>query len=122
MPTYCVNLMADHTAALMLALNRRLLNHNTAVKSKSYLESNGGKGQYQAHEYTNSRFGIRKYCLARRVATRMQACDCKDIAFDPYVKQEFADQFNAVGNMDEIYERSRYDFLTYVHEQSRKND
>ncbi|NMC57095.1 MAG: C-terminal binding protein, partial [Eubacteriaceae bacterium] len=45
--------------------------------------------------------------IARRVAKRMQATGCKVIAYDPFIKQDFADQFGVeMVEIDEIYKQS----------------
>ncbi len=105
-PTYCVNEVADHTAALMLALNRRLLNYNTAIKVNHVWSATAEKGNIKRmNTQTVGLVGFGN--IARRVAARMQACGCKVIAYDPYIKQEFADQFNVqLVTLDEIYEQS----------------
>lgn len=105
-PTYCVNEVADHTMALLLTLNRRLMNYNTAVKSDYVWNARQEKGNIKrVNTQTLGLVGFGN--IARRVAARVQACGCKVIAFDPYVKQEFADQFDVqLVTLDEIYEQA----------------
>ncbi len=105
-PTYCVNEVADHTMALLLTLNRRLFNYNAAIKKEHIWSARMEKGNIKRmNTQTVGLVGFGN--IARRVAARMQACGCKVIAYDPYVKQEFADQFNVqLVTLDEIYEQS----------------
>jgi D-3-phosphoglycerate dehydrogenase len=105
-PTYCVNEVADHTMALLLTLNRRLFNYNAAIKKEHVWSARMEKGNIKRmNTQTVGLVGFGN--IARRVAARMQACGCKVIAYDPYVKQEFADQFNVqLVTLDEIYEQS----------------
>jgi D-3-phosphoglycerate dehydrogenase len=45
--------------------------------------------------------------ISRLVTKRMQGFGCEIIAYDPYIKQEFADQFNVkMVSLDELYAKA----------------
>jgi D-3-phosphoglycerate dehydrogenase len=105
-PHYCVEEVADHTAALTLALNRKLFEYNKAVKVDKVWSSTAQKGNIK--RMCTQTFGLVGFGnIARRVAKRMQGFGCTVIAYDPYIKQDFADQFGVeMVELDEIYKRS----------------
>ena len=109
-PRYCVNEVADHACALMLALNRKLLTYNTEVKKDYKWMPSTQKGKIRrVNTQTLGLIGFGN--IARLVAKRMQAFGCTVIAYDPYIKQDFADQFNVkLVSLDEIYENA--DFIS----------
>lgn len=105
-PRYCVDEVAEHTLALIMALSRKILNYNTAVKVKHEWNPQAERGKIK--RLNTQLFGLIGFGnIARRVAKRMQANGCSVIAYDPYIKQEFADQFNTkMVTLDEIYEKA----------------
>jgi D-3-phosphoglycerate dehydrogenase len=91
-PTYCVEEVANHTLALVMALNRKLFDYNKAVKADNIWNAGSQKGQIK--RLNKQTFGLVGFGnIARRVAKRMQATGAKVIAYDPFIKQDFADQF-----------------------------
>jgi D-3-phosphoglycerate dehydrogenase len=105
-PRYCVDEVAEHTLALIMALSRKILNYNTAVKAKHEWNPQAQRGKVK--RLSTQTFGLIGFGnIARRVAKRMQANGCSVIAYDPYIKQDFADQFNTkMVSLDEIYEKA----------------
>jgi D-3-phosphoglycerate dehydrogenase len=79
-PDYCIDEVANHTMALLLALNRRIVQQNTAIRSgvKASLAPLGPlRGE------TLGLLGLGR--LAQAVATRAQAFGLHVVAYDPYV-------------------------------------
>jgi D-3-phosphoglycerate dehydrogenase len=105
-PHYCVEEVANHTTALVMALNRKLFDYNKAIKVDHVWSSLAQKGNIKRmSEQTFALVGLGN--IARRVAKRMKSCGCTVIAYDPYIKQDFADQFGVeMVGMDEIYKRA----------------
>jgi len=105
-PMYCVEEVANHTLALVMALNRQLFQYNKEVKVDNVWSALTQKGKIK--RLNKQTFGLVGFGnIARRVAKRMQATGCEVIAYDPYIKQDFADQFGVkMVELNEIYERS----------------
>jgi D-3-phosphoglycerate dehydrogenase len=84
-PDYCIDEVANHTMALLLALNRRIVTHNSAVRSgeKAALSPMGSlRGE------TLGLVGLGR--LAQAVATRARAFGLNVVAYDPYVTVDAA--------------------------------
>jgi len=105
-PFYCVEEVADHSAALLLALNRKLMQYNKEVKVDKVWSALTQKGKVK--RMCTQTFGLVGFGnIARRLAKRMQGFGCEVIAYDPYIKQDFADQFGVkMVELDEIYKRA----------------
>ncbi|MEL7569590.1 MAG: C-terminal binding protein [Eubacteriaceae bacterium] len=105
-PRYCVNEVADHASALILALVRKLLDYNKQVKTEYVWAPQSQRGKIKrVCVQTLGLIGFGN--IARLVAKRMQGFGCEIIAYDPYIKQDFADQFNVkMVSIDELYEKS----------------
>jgi D-3-phosphoglycerate dehydrogenase len=79
-PDYCIDEVANHTMALLLALNRRIVGHNSAIRTgdKATLSPMGPlRGE------TLGLVGLGR--LAQAVATRARAFGLNVAAYDPYV-------------------------------------
>jgi D-3-phosphoglycerate dehydrogenase len=105
-PFYCVNEVADHTVILALMLNRRIFEFNKEIKVDRVWSPTSQKGKIR--RISTQTFGLVGFGnIARRVAKRMQGFGCTVIAYDPYIKQDFADQFDVeMVELDEIYNRA----------------
>jgi D-3-phosphoglycerate dehydrogenase len=105
-PRYCVEEVANHTLALIMALNRKLFDYNKEIKVDHVW--NGLTQVGKIKRLSEQTFGLVGFGnIARRVAKRMQACGCTVIAYDPYIKQDFADQFGVkMVELDEIYKNA----------------
>lgn len=85
---YCTDEVADHTMALMLALNRKLKNYvNIVDNQKLWLYKKAGvihglKGRMLGI------FGLGK--IGRAVALRAQAFGMEVVAYDPYLPEQIA--------------------------------
>lgn len=93
-PNYCVEEVADHALAMMLALNRKLIAYNNHVKQDK-------KWQYDAFGNTLHRMATRTLGLvgfgsiARKVAQRIQAFGSQVIVYDPFLSAEVVSQAGA---------------------------
>jgi len=105
-PRYCVNEVADHAVGLIVALNRKILNYNTAVKKDLVWAPQAQRGNIKRlGTLTLGLIGFGN--IARLVTKRMQSFGCTVIAYDPYIKQDFADQYGVkMVSLDEIYENA----------------
>ena len=105
-PHYCVEEVANHTLAMVMALNRQLFEYNKEIKVDHVWNALTQKGKIK--RLNQQVFGLVGFGnIARRVAKRMQATGCKVIAYDPYIKQDFADQFDVqMVDIDEIHKQS----------------
>lgn len=90
-PTYCLNEVADHTLALVLALNRRIVQYNADVQ----------KNNWDITLFNDiSRLGLKTVGLLgfgnipREVNKRLQAFGSRVIAYDPYLPSDFGKQHN----------------------------
>ncbi len=90
-PRYCTNEVADHTCALIMTLNRHILQLNKEVQTE-YKWSRGqtipAKDVRRLNTQTLGLFGFG--AIAKAVAKRMQAFGLTVIAYDPYVTKEQA--------------------------------
>lgn len=91
-PSYCIPEVADHTMALILALDRRLIEFNKMVSQNK---------EWRYDVITDiTRFGDQVLGLygfgniAREVAKRASAFGIKVIATDPYMNMELAKELN----------------------------
>ena len=105
-PRYCVNEVADHACSLILALTRKLLDYNKEIKVDHVWSAQSQRGKIK--RVCVQTLGLMGFGnIARLVAKRMQGFGCEIIAYDPYIKQDFADQFNVkMVSLDELYEKA----------------
>ncbi|MCI2063034.1 MAG: C-terminal binding protein [Eubacteriaceae bacterium] len=105
-PHYCVDEVADHTVALILALERKLTDYYLAVKEEKVWNSFAQKGHIR--RLSTQTVGLIGFGnIARRVCKRMQAFGCPVIAYDPFVNQESADPYNVkMVKLEELYKNA----------------
>lgn len=88
-PNYCIEEVADHAAALILTISRKIVEYNKSVKVDKVWK-------YEAVGEKINRLRTRKLGLvgfgsiSKKLAHRMQAFGCEVIAYDPFVSQESA--------------------------------
>jgi D-3-phosphoglycerate dehydrogenase len=110
-PDFCLDEVANHTMALLLALNRRLFRLDRVVRdgqwSPAVLRSVlPGIGSLQGETLGLVAFGN----IPRRVAPRAQAFGLKVIAYDPYLDDEVFGRFGVrrVQRVEELLAESDY--------------
>ena len=106
-PHYCVEEVADHTAALILALSRKIVDYYEDVKVRHTWKAPVYKDAI--HRLSTRTLGLVGFGnIARMVAQRMQGFGMKVIAYDPYLKDELFTQFHAerAAALDEICARA----------------
>ncbi|MEL7569212.1 MAG: C-terminal binding protein [Eubacteriaceae bacterium] len=94
-PRYCTNEVADHTCALIMTLNRHILQLNKEVQT----EYKWSRGQtipaINVRRLNTQILGLFGFgAIAKAVAKRMQAFGLTVIAYDPYVTKEQAAPLN----------------------------
>lgn len=85
-PTYCTNEVADHTVALMLSINRRIVQYRSAIQDQGLWDATREQNMYGMRELTVGLAGFG--AIPRQVARRVQAFGARVIAYDPYVDGE----------------------------------
>lgn len=91
MPHYCLNEVAEHTIALILALHRRLFIYNEQVQKGIWRYDCAGQDIFRLSTRTVGLLGFGK--IAREVAKRIKPFGCRIVAYDPYVVQEVANGY-----------------------------
>lgn len=85
---YCTNEVADHTIAMLMALNRKLKNFVDIVDNqKLWLYKKAGT-IHSLNGQTMGIFGLGK--IGRAVAQRAQAFGINVVAYDPYLPEQIA--------------------------------
>lgn len=106
-PNYCTNEVADHTAMLMLAINRRLIQFNNSVQ-------NNREWKYdlcpEITRFGKSTVGLLGFGNIPRLLTdRLKGFGPKIIAYDPFVKKETAEEFGVeLVDLDYLYKNADY--------------
>lgn len=104
-PSYCTPEVADHTLAMILALDREIVRYNKAVHIDKEWRYDLFPEVVRFSEQVLGLYGFGN--IAREVAKRAQAFGVKIIATDPYMNMELAKQMNVeVVSFDELIERS----------------
>jgi D-3-phosphoglycerate dehydrogenase len=90
-PTYCIDEVATHAIALILACNRKIPYLNKEVKAANW----NVKLAIPIYPLTGSTLGLMGFGrIARLVGQKAQGLGMKVIAHDPYVPQEDADDYD----------------------------
>jgi D-3-phosphoglycerate dehydrogenase len=80
-PDYCLGEVADHALCMILALNRRIVPHDRAVKSGGW---SGVKLNQPMHRTSDSTLGVIGYGrIGRTIATRAASFGIRVLAYDP---------------------------------------
>lgn len=102
---YCTLDMAEHTLALMLALNKNLKAYSYDIDVRNEWKYNYPKAPTRIGDQTLGIFGFGK--IGKRVAALAQGLGMTVIASDPYVKKDVAEALGVeLVSPDEIYERA----------------
>ena len=85
--SYCVDDIADHTCAMILALIRQLPEYQSDIRTKSRWEY--GSVPWPIHRVSSNLIGLVGFGhVGRAVAARLQAFGCKIQAYDPFVSEK----------------------------------
>jgi D-3-phosphoglycerate dehydrogenase len=112
LPDYCIEEVADHAVALVLASARRLIQMHNAVKTGLW-----GRADYRTSEHIGPIERLSKQTLGivgfgnigRLVAKRTRGLFARLLAADPYVKSETAAQHGAeLVSLDDLLRQSDY--------------
>ena len=104
-PSYCTPEVADHTLAMILALDREIVRYNKAVHVDKEWRYDLFPDVVRFSEQVLGLYGFGN--IAREVAKRASAFGIKIIATDPYMNMELAKELNVeVVTFDELIERS----------------
>jgi D-3-phosphoglycerate dehydrogenase / 2-oxoglutarate reductase len=101
-PDYCIDEVANHTMALLLALNRRIVQLNSAIRSGEKV-SLSPLGPLRGE--TLGLLGLGR--LAQAVASRARAFGLRIIAYDPYVASGTVGDVELL-SLPEVLSRSDY--------------
>ncbi|MCC5833174.1 MAG: C-terminal binding protein [Opitutales bacterium] len=91
-PDYGIQEVADHTAAMCLALSRQLIHYTHSVRAGDWPDSPIVRPQKSLRSVVFATAGLGR--IAREVHRRMQAFGVKSVAYDPYLS---ASQFETLG-------------------------
>ncbi len=84
---YCVEDIADHTCAMILALIRQLPEYQSDIRNNSRWEY--GSVPWPIHRVSSNLIGLVGFGhVGRAVAKRMQVFGCKIQAYDPFVSEQ----------------------------------
>ena len=105
-PTYCTNEVADHTTALILAINRRLFQYHRDILNGIWAAT-VHPNMLSMRELTIGLAGFG--AIPKQVAKRVMAFGAKVVAYDPYIPAEVMAGFGVEKvNLDELAARSDY--------------
>lgn len=84
-PDYCVKEVATHAMALILALERKIVQFDRSVRQEQWSSFYG----YETHSVNQHTLGLVGFGnVARQVAAYAKCFEFKIVAYDPYVKDE----------------------------------
>ena len=103
---YCVDDIADHTSAMILALIRQLPEYLTDINVNSRWEY--GSVAWPIHRVSSNLIGLVGFGhIGRAVASRMQAFGCSIQAYDPFVSEDIMNAHHVRPvDMDQLLETS----------------
>ena len=104
-PDYCIDEVADHALALLLALTRKVVSGNQVVRDGKWGPP-GTKGDIKVlREHSVGLIGFGR--IGTAVAARLQAFKCPLLVHDPFVSDEVIEAGGAQSvSFDELLERS----------------
>lgn len=115
---YCTKDVAEHTIALMLALNKNLKAYTYDIEKRYQWNFNNARAPIRIEEQTLGIFGLGK--IGRQVAKLAKGLGMKVIAHDPYVSEETANELEVVlMEADDVYTNA--DVVTNHMNLSEKN-
>lgn len=99
---YCTKDVAEHTIALMLALNKNLKVYTYDIEKRYQWNFNNARTPIRIEEQTFGIFGFGK--IGRQVAKLAKGLGMKVIAHDPYVSEETAEELEVeLMEADDVY-------------------
>jgi D-3-phosphoglycerate dehydrogenase len=102
---YCTSEVADHTLAMLLALNRKLLEWHRQVQTETLWQWDSIPGVKRLTGQTLGIVGLGR--IGRNVARRAQSFGMRVVAFDPYVDRKEASGLDVrLVDLDELLTRS----------------
>ena len=106
-PDYCLDEVADHTMALLLALARKITRLDRATKQGRWDVWSAAAPVYGLRD---SRLGLIGFGqTARRVATRAQGFGMQVLAHDPWIDEESFHEYDATStSLDELLRLSDF--------------
>jgi D-3-phosphoglycerate dehydrogenase len=108
-PTYCIDEVAEHTMALLLACARKVAFYDRAVRAGRW-DVLPGKPIYRLSGSTLGLVGFGN--IARQVAVRAAAFGMRVLFFDPFVNES---EFKVPGEKFELHELLRQSDFVSVH-------
>lgn len=106
-PNYCISEVADHTVALMLAVNRRLIQYHNSVQYDKEWKYDLCPDMKRFGELVIGLVGFGN--IPKLVSARLKGFGCKVIAYDPYVNPKNAEEYGVeLVDLHELYQRSDY--------------
>ncbi|MSP13496.1 MAG: C-terminal binding protein [Chloroflexi bacterium] len=107
-PAYCLDEVAEHAMAMLLALARKICRYDTAVRQGNW-ELQTGMPMFRVHGRTLGILGFGK--IGQTMAAKAQAFGLRIIAYDPYISPDVIRQKQAEPvTLEELFARS--DFLS----------
>lgn len=85
-PDYCIEEVATHTVALLLAIVRKIPFYNDLIRGQGVWQASAGYKPNRLSTQTVGLFGFGN--IARLVARYMSAFGCRILAYDPYLPEE----------------------------------
>ena len=102
-PEYSPYAVAEHTVALMLALNRKLIKANNRIREGNF--SLDGLTGFDMHGKTVGIIGFGK--IGKVVASIVQGFGCKIMAYDPFPDMAFQKEYDIeYADVDTVFRRS----------------
>ena len=107
-PDYCIDEVADHVMAMVLAFNRKIVKHSSMVKSSGWGSVSLTDTMHRLRDKTMGIAGMGR--IGRAVAERARVFGMTVLAHDPFIGQSDAPEGVQMTSMDSMLEAS--DFVT----------
>lgn len=106
-PHYCLHEVADHAVALMISINRRLIQFNKSVQQDKEWKYDFCPNISRFNESIVGLLGFGN--ISRQVAKRLKGFGPKIIAYDPFIDVKVADEYGVeLVELDELYKEADY--------------